>query len=162
MRRGERLICALGVLSALTCLLGCGSIQSDRKRVVPSETPIKVPNEEAQEEMVEVDLSSTEHLNDESLPPCSAEQTALFERGLASTSTYVEEFIKGMAQFDQMPRSEADPLGLRRSQMVIFFGDGFLKRVQMIKQAMRPLQRLRAQNTLSQSRGADWKIIKPL
>ena len=137
MRRGKRLIFALGVFSFLICVLGCGSIRLDKKRVNSSEISIKAPNEGIKEEIVEVDLASTEHLGDETLPPCSSDQTALFERGLASTSTYVEEFIKGMAQFDQMPRSEADPLGLRRSQMVIFFGDGFLKRVEMIKQLSR-------------------------
>jgi hypothetical protein len=128
---------ALWVIIILSCY-SCGTAPTQlsaadqgqaRSRTSLSKNTVNVKTNDHQS--VE---SADEAYTRSDLPPCVSQQLKLFEKSVSSISEYITEFIQGVEQLEIMRESARDdPLGLRRSQMMIFFGDGLIKRLSLLK-----------------------------
>lgn len=75
----------------------------------------------------QIDESILEKLDDK----CTETQEDLYQRAMDSTQKFSEIFLSEVKQLDQ--RFEGFQLSARRSQMMIFFGDGLMKRLDMVE-----------------------------
>ena len=67
-----------------------------------------------------------------SLPPtCSTSQVSLYHKATQSTKEYTRVFLAEVSKMEQ--QFTGFQLGMRRSQMMIFFGNGLIKRLTMIE-----------------------------
>lgn len=122
----------LGSLGCMLGSLGCGSAPHSR---ASEEVSSQAPSAETSPDRsspLQVDQRSS-RLSPK-LPLCREAQVALYQQTSSQLTLYVERFIKEISRFNRINNvNQSLNMTLRRSEVMIAFGDDLLQRMRMIE-----------------------------
>lgn len=116
----------LYIISFTLLLSACNAShkQTIREQTVSKDNAISIQHKVTTEES---SIDEVPELN----PICTPTQISLFKKATASTKEYAEVFLSEVSKMEQ--HFQGMQLSMRRSHMMIFFGDGLIKRLTMIE-----------------------------